>query len=227
MSESYYNDCLYPFQDDVLRLVAQSNTSFYLTGGTYLGRFLLHHRYSDDLDFFMNMDSGYKDAVQQLAEGLVSLGKLSWGLRDEDFSRVFIERDGIKLKLEFINDVQYSVEMPVRHPNGFLVDTWRNVLANKITALSRLATKDYVDILFLSLRFPFNWEEMIGHAKKKDAWIAEHEIANFLLKFNTLNLNEILFPASFDIRSINYKYFEALARDAFNGYDNSLVGVKL
>jgi len=68
------------------------NPGFYLTGGTALGRFYLNHRYSEDLDFFVNADPEFK-------EKHILIGKK---LRDEfsllpeqtvaydDFARYFI-----------------------------------------------------------------------------------------------------------------------------------------
>ena len=54
MLSDYYEDRLYPLQDKVLKRIDQSDTPFYLTGGTALTRFYLNHRYSDDLDLFQN-----------------------------------------------------------------------------------------------------------------------------------------------------------------------------
>lgn len=50
-----YSSYLYPLQDKVLKLL-DDKTPFYLTGGTTLSRIYYHHRYSDDLDFFLNND---------------------------------------------------------------------------------------------------------------------------------------------------------------------------
>ena len=52
MQEKYYQDKIYPFQDEVLRAIQDLDVDFYLTGGTVLSRCYLKHRYSDDLDFF-------------------------------------------------------------------------------------------------------------------------------------------------------------------------------
>ncbi len=54
----YYTTSLYPLQDGILKIVTHLNTPFYLTGGTALSRCFFHHRYSDDLDFFVNADPG-------------------------------------------------------------------------------------------------------------------------------------------------------------------------
>lgn len=53
-SEKYYQR-LYKFQDQILKVIQQCDTEFYLTGGTALSRCYLDHRYSDDLDFFVNL----------------------------------------------------------------------------------------------------------------------------------------------------------------------------
>ena len=44
---------LYALQDKVLKIIFTEETPFYLTGGTALHRFYCEHRYSDDLDLFM------------------------------------------------------------------------------------------------------------------------------------------------------------------------------
>ena len=48
MSENYYINNRHPFQDLVLKLIMKVDDTFYLTGGTALGRHYLKHRYSDD-----------------------------------------------------------------------------------------------------------------------------------------------------------------------------------
>ena len=45
---------LYLLQDKFLSWWVALDLPFYLTGGTALGRFYLNHRYSEDLDFFVN-----------------------------------------------------------------------------------------------------------------------------------------------------------------------------
>lgn len=51
---SQYFEVLYPFQDAVLQTIASVETGFYLTGGTAASRGYLAHRFSDDLDLFVN-----------------------------------------------------------------------------------------------------------------------------------------------------------------------------
>jgi len=56
--------------DRVLALIRQADTAFYLTGGTALGRHYLHHRYSDDLDLFVNQAVDFRDQVKKALEAL-------------------------------------------------------------------------------------------------------------------------------------------------------------
>ena len=59
---------LYPFQDEVLAMAARVDTGFYLTGGTALGRIHLRHRYSEDLDLFVNDDDRFQTWTDRLLE---------------------------------------------------------------------------------------------------------------------------------------------------------------
>lgn len=227
MSESFYKDQLYPLQDVVLSAIGTSGSRLYLTGGTFLSRFLLHHWFSDDLDFFLNQDKEFHKEVDKIIAFSKTCGEVEVSFRDDAFVRIFLMKNSVRLKIEFVDDVGYRVGDPVRHARGFLMDTWENVLANKLTALTRVAGKDYADVLFLSLTHKFNWEEMINHSKQKDAWIAEHEIANFLLNFDLAKIKEVIFPEEFNPDKITREHFTILARDAFNGFDNSLYGKTL
>ncbi len=68
--EEHYKGKLYPIQDGVIKIVRDLNLPFYLTGGTALSRFYFNHRYSDDLDFFVNDDPNFKLYVQSFWEYL-------------------------------------------------------------------------------------------------------------------------------------------------------------
>ncbi len=60
MDKAFYLNVFYPFQDEVLRILNEEiETGFYLTGGTAASRGYLNHRFSDDLDFFINDDNRF------------------------------------------------------------------------------------------------------------------------------------------------------------------------
>ncbi|GBR72678.1 hypothetical protein NO1_0177 [Candidatus Termititenax aidoneus] len=70
----YYEASLYPLQDGVLNAVSNCKTSFYLTGGTAISRAYYRHRYSDDLDFFVNADPNYQEQVNLILTKLREAG---------------------------------------------------------------------------------------------------------------------------------------------------------
>jgi predicted nucleotidyltransferase component of viral defense system len=228
MSDHFYNNILYPAQDRILNTVAHTDTPFYLTGGTALGRFLLNHRFSDDLDFFVNAMPDFHDQVEHVLRAIQAAHPgLDISIRQDSFVRAFVKEAGVDVKIEFVNDVKYRVGFPVQTQSGIKVDHWQNILANKITALSRIAAKDFVDILFLATRNPFSWEEMIGHARAKDAWIDEINVSQSLFAFDIAALSSVAFPEHFDRSKISDGLFKALAKDALHGFDNSIVGTSL
>jgi hypothetical protein len=139
----------------------------------------------------------------------------------------FVVENDLELKIEFVNDVKYRVGYPIQDKSGVWYDSWENILTNKVTALSRNAGKDFADVLFLSLKYPFNWETIIGHAKQKDAWINEINISQQLMNFDLEKLNQVKFPEDFDKSKITKAYFEILARESLHGFDNSLAGKSL
>ena len=228
MLNHFYKDNLYPLQDRVLKEIGASNTPFYLTGGTVLGRFLLNHRYSDDLDFFLNSASDFPLKTNQVIEYLkLTFRDVRLNNQQDSFARYFVVEDKLTLKIEFINDVKYRVGTPIQNKLGLLLDTWDNILSNKVTALSRNAPKDYADVLFLSLKYPFRWETIINYAKRKDAWINEINISQQLMNFDLKKLEEVKFPENFDKNKIIKKYFEVMAKESLHGFDNSLYGHNL
>ena len=71
VSAKYYEEKLYPLQNGVLNIVKSAKTPFFLTGGTALSRYYTHHRYSDDLDFFVNNDPEYTKHVDTILQKLI------------------------------------------------------------------------------------------------------------------------------------------------------------
>ena len=64
-SEAYYEEILYPLQNGVLTTLAACEAPFYLTGGTALHRHYFGLRYSEDLDLFVNQDTGFGSYVDR------------------------------------------------------------------------------------------------------------------------------------------------------------------
>jgi predicted nucleotidyltransferase component of viral defense system len=146
MQEKYYQEFLYPLQNKILKIIGNLEVEFYLTGGTALGRCYLFHRYSDDLDFFVNNSGNYKKNVETVINSLKKEVNLSIGIRAESFCRIIVSYNNTELKLDFVNDIETHFGDFHATEIFHKVDNPLNILSNKISALPRLEEKDIADI---------------------------------------------------------------------------------
>lgn len=147
-------EILTPEQRQVIVAVAsdvQLAKRFYLTGGTALAAYYLHHRVSDDLDFFSYepVDGIYIHSFMET----VRVGLTADSIRFEklfDRNLFFLDLGARgELKLEFTRYPFPQLEQPVSY-DGILVDHLRDITANKLMAmLDRFDPKDFVDLFFL------------------------------------------------------------------------------
>jgi hypothetical protein len=180
---SFYFNVLYPFQDDVLRLVKEAKTGFYLTGGTALSRGYLKHRFSDDLDLFVNFDPHFGEWSSRVVDTFWRLGdwKTEVILREEYFVRVVLVRGGHELKVEMINDVASRVGDVHDHLVLGKLDSAGNILANKLTALiGREESRDLSDVWGLCSKLGLSINEAISGAQSKSSGIYPVDLARRL-----------------------------------------------
>jgi len=124
--------------------------NFYFTGGTALSEFYLHHRYSEDLDFFSE-----NEIDQEIIFALMS--KLSKKYHFS-FSSRFVEvvyrfnitfPKNISLKVDFGFYPYKRVENGIKYQN-IEIDSLKDIATNKlITINQRTDIKDFVDLYFL------------------------------------------------------------------------------
>lgn len=160
---------LYLLQDKFLAWWSNLGYPFYLTGGTALGRFYLNHRFSEDLDFFMNNDARYSNYIADLKNKITAhfAVNINQSLFTEDYTRFFITEEGINLKIELINDVAYYAGRTAVYKYGN-IDTPLNILTNKLTTIvGRDEPKDLFDIIHISQNYDFKWQDIFYHAKQK------------------------------------------------------------
>jgi len=191
MQQDYYYHKLYPLQDNVLRQIELVNQLFYLSGGTALSRQFLQHRFSDDLDFFTNQNPHFQKEVEKIIKHLSTNFKLEISTTDQSFVRIFIVENEVSLKLEWINDVPYTFGEKKPFELFHRLDNWKNILSNKLSALSRNEPKDLADILFICKKYEFNWAEVINQAKQKDMWVEEIDISRTIMNSPITSLERI------------------------------------
>jgi hypothetical protein len=224
MHEDYYQNTLYPLQDKVLEIVGNLPVGFYLTGGTALSRAYLHHRYSDDLDFFVNDVPDFKSQVNITTKALADAGhSIDISIADDGFARIFVFDGDSSLKLDFVNDVPFRKGTPIITPLFVRTDNLNNILSNKITALGRYATKDVVDIVYICETLKFNWEDIVNDASAKDLWVNPINVIEVLEQFPVEKLQEI----GWMIEAPSTEWFNSrinqIIPDILEGNENSLI----
>ena len=139
----------------------------------------------------------------------------------DSFVRVFIEEGTLSMKVDFVNDVPFHYGKIENQLIFNQIDNWRNVLSNKICALSRMEAKDIADIICIAQQYSFEWEDIIQEAKEKDLWVEPLGICKIIKEFPTELLLGIRWII--DINIDNMKgLLEILHDDIFYGKLNSL-----
>jgi len=173
----YYEESLYPLQDGVMNTISKCGVQFFLTGGTALSRAYYNHRYSDDLDFFVNDDDDYLAQVKEIFFKLKEDGFFWDPVVDFISNKTFTSfkvgwgKSEIKLKLDFVNDVAAHFGEIVKTDIFHRTDSIRNMLSNKLTAIFRFAAKDVVDIREIAIREKVDWTQAINDARQKEGGI--------------------------------------------------------
>mgnify|MGYP006297666801 FL=1 len=101
------------------------------------------------------------------------------------------------------------------------VDHWRNILSNKICALSRLEAKDLADILYVARSYVFDWEKIIREARMKDLWVDPIEICRIINDFPIHMLKNVRWINSVNLRELE-EDLSKIHDDIFYGRRNSL-----
>lgn len=154
---------------------------FYFTGGTALSAFYLHHRESEDLDFFSE-----SDFVNQITDRFTN--QISKTINTEsrftqiENTRIYeLLKDG---KLQMKIDFNYYPYQRLKQGITFqdvAIDSLFDIATNKLqTIISRTQIKDFVDLFFLLKEFTF-WD--LVHAVKQKFNLEEDLVllgSNFL-----------------------------------------------
>lgn len=160
---------LTPLQQKVLAAFAKSPLAdhFYWTGGTLLAGVYLHHRQSEDLDFFSDTRVQYDDLIP-----FITSCRAMTGLKTIDERRVhdrweFWIKNHESVRAEFVW-YDFPALKPRKRWQGVLIDSLDDLAANKTMALmERHAPKDVVDIYFLMTKKGYTPKRFLDLAHKK------------------------------------------------------------
>ncbi len=228
----YYTTSLYPLQDGILKIVTHLNTPFYLTGGTALSRCYFHHRYSDDLDFFVNADPGYAGHVKKILRELQQkqapdtfIFHADSVIVEESYCQFAVssrpQAQECRLKIELINDVAERLGgVDWVAPFG-KVDNVLNILSNKLSAVYRFEPKDIADIWMIAKNTDFQWPEIVQSAKEKELGLDVLKISEIIKSLPPAYIDIIKWAMPIDRDQIK-KELSIIADDILWGRENSL-----
>lgn len=144
---------------------------FYLSGGTALAGFHLHHRYSEDLDFFseQEVDVLALDTFWKNAQSNLGFTKIDF---QQSFNRnlFFLHFDDEVLKTEFTYYPFPRIETGDT-AFGVTIDSLLDIAVNKLfTIYQRTQARDYIDLYCICQQAKWSIAELIKHAKIKFDW---------------------------------------------------------
>ncbi len=225
---TYYSEVLYPEQDRVLNILKNSALPFYLTGGTAVSRGYLNHRYSDDLDLFVNNDDSFQKHIEKAISSLEKEGiTINFDKNSSpDFTRIYVDQnknglDKKGLKIDFVNDIPVHFGNIAETSVYYRTDSIRNILSNKYTALYRISAKDVVDICTIAENYSFNWFDIIKEADQKEGGLDGKEIVQIFSCFSNEDFEKIRWIEKPDIKKFKKK-IATVAKDMLEGRENTL-----
>lgn len=173
-------------QKQILELLSKEvlfTQNYYLTGGTALSEFYLHHRLSEDLDFFMEQE------VNQIWLNTISskIAKTIKARKDiqESFNRnlVFFTGEYGLVKTEFTYFPMTQIEKPHKI-NGLPVDSEIDIAVNKFfTIYQKPSARHFIDLYLLLSKGIYTWEQLEKLARIKfDTVIDPLQLGSQLVK---------------------------------------------
>lgn len=163
---------------------------FFLTGGTALSVFYLHHRISNDLDLFCLDEIN----LSELGFWIKSIWPDNSGIIKQAprFLSCLIRETRVDLVINplSLDEKRPFVDLEDNHP--LLIDTIENIVSNKLcTCVSRTEPKDYVDLYAIFRSLPhIRLESVYAIAKKKDAIFEDPPTVAFQLEEGMALLKE-------------------------------------
>lgn len=162
---------------------------FYLTGGTALSEFYLHHRLSEDLDFF-STEEIEKRWLTSLVTRLKKIIPVINVDRKEIFNRnlIFITTPDETIKIEFTYFPSLQIERP-KKKNGIPVDSLMDIAVNKFfTIYQKPSARHFIDLYLLLTTENYNLEQLEKLARIKfDTAIDPIQLGTQLIKAENIS----------------------------------------
>ncbi|OGH87510.1 MAG: hypothetical protein A3J93_03190 [Candidatus Magasanikbacteria bacterium RIFOXYC2_FULL_42_28] len=161
-------------QTKLLNLIGaqkQITNHFYLGGGTALAEFYLHHRYSEDLDFFAEEEFDAQ-SVSVFLKDISKEMKIKKVDFEQSFNRnlFFLDFGGEVIKTEFTYYPFPRIEKRLK-VGELAVDSLLDIAVNKIfTIYQKPRARDFIDLYFIIKKEKWTVADLVKKAKVKFDW---------------------------------------------------------
>ena len=161
-------------QVKVLEIISQSKDicqNFYLTGGTALAEFYLHHRFSEDLDFFSEneVDPQTIFVFLKSVKEKTGFGKID---AQQSFNRnlFLLHFPNEVIKTEFTYFPFPRIEKGLSKGN-LSIDSLLDIAVNKVfTIYQKPRARDYLDLYFIIQLKGWDIDSLLKKARIKFDW---------------------------------------------------------
>lgn len=179
---------------------------FYFTGGTALSAIYLHHRESEDLDFFSETDfndTPVNDFIKFLAKVTKTRSQFNQVEEVRMYQLVRSKRPLIKLDFNYYPYKRLKKGIKI---SGVAIDSPYDIAVNKLqTIVSRTQIKDFVDFYFLLKQFSL-WDLIYALEPKFNMEFDHILIGTAFLKIKQFDtLPKMLVPLELEELIIFYK----------------------
>lgn len=161
-------------QKQILDLIKQEKyicQNFYLTGGTALAEYYLHHRLSEDLDFFSfeEFDPQEVFVFFKKIQKRVGIKKIDV---QQSFNRhlFFLHLKDDVIKTEFTYFPFPRIKKGILE-GGLEVDSLKDIAVNKIfTIYQKPRARDFIDLYFITKLKEWDLLDLMKNARNKFDW---------------------------------------------------------
>ncbi len=147
-------DVLSKNQRNILDIISKDKLicdNFYLTGGTALAEFYLHHRLSEDLDFFSEEEFD-PQSISVFFKKIENKAKIKKVEYQQSFNRnlFFLDlADGDKIKMEFTYFPFVRI-IKKQKIGDLYIDSILDIAVNKVfTIYQKPRSRDFIDLYFI------------------------------------------------------------------------------
>ncbi len=182
---------LTPVQKQILQTLSTDKAfvkNFYLTGGTALSEFHLHHRISEDLDFFSQKEID-KIWLNTISSNIANKIKATKDIQ-ESFNRnlVFFNSGSQIIKTEFTYFPFPQINKPAIK-DGIPVDSELDIAVNKFfTIYQKPSARHFVDLFLLLSTKKYSWKQLKKLARAKfDTNIDPIQLGSQLVKVKDIS----------------------------------------